>query len=159
MSEPNATGYIEINASPADVYAIISDVPTMVELAEETVEFSWLDGATTAQVGARFRGHNRKGFLRWSTVATITDADEGARFAFEVSALGFFPVARWQYDLEASGDSCVVTESTWDKRPNWSRAVLTFAVSGTTDRAVVNRVNIARTLQRLKSRAESATGK
>lgn len=157
MTEPSATGQIEIKASPGAVYRIISDVPAMVELAEETAGFSWLDGATTARVGARFRGRNRRGLLRWSTVATITDADEGSRFAFEVSAVGFFPVARWQYDIEASSDGCVVTESTWDKRPSWSRAVLTFAVSGMTDRATVNRVNITRTLERLKARAESAT--
>jgi hypothetical protein len=158
MSEPSASGQIEIKSSPEDVYRIVSDVPAMVELAEETASFAWLDGATAARVGARFRGRNRRGLLRWSTICTITDLDEGSRFAFDVKALGFFPVARWQYDIEASGDGCLVTESTWDKRPGWSRAPLTLATSGSTDRAAINKVNITRTLERLKSRAESAVG-
>lgn len=152
QSGPSATGRIEVAAEPGRVYDLVSDPGVLAELAEEYSGFRWLGGVTGARVGARFRGINRRGARLWSTVSTITDADEGKRFAFEVRSLGI-PVSRWQYDIEPAGDGCVVTESTWDKRPGWFRAPSSL-VTGVWQREDKNRSNIAATLQRLKTRAE-----
>ncbi|WP_158879488.1 SRPBCC family protein [Amycolatopsis anabasis] len=153
QSPPSATGQIDVKAPAHRVYSLISDLPTMAGCAEEYAGHRWLDGATSARVGARFRGRNQRGFRRWSTLSTITDADAGSRFAFEVTFLGF-PIARWQYDLEPAGDGCRVTESTWDRRPAWLRYPTSLA-TGVWNRAETNTGNIATTLARLKSRAET----
>jgi hypothetical protein len=151
---PSATGQIEVRATPEQVYGLVSDVSAMSGLAEETVRNTLLGGASRATLGARFRGSNRRGIRRWSTLATVTDASPGTRFAFLVTSLGI-PVAHWQYDIEASDDGCVVIESTWDKRPSWFHAIAWLA-TGVTDRAAVNQQNIAKTLERLKAKAENA---
>ncbi|WP_040405787.1 SRPBCC family protein [Amycolatopsis nigrescens] len=151
--EPSATGQIEVAASPARVYALVSDPSALAEVAEEYAGHRWLGGASSASVGARFKGSNKRGFRRWNTISTITDADDGSRFAFEVSAFGI-PVARWQYDLEPAGDGCRVTESTWEKRPGWWRYPTSF-VTGVWDREQQNRANIQATLARLKARVEA----
>ncbi|GAA1196034.1 SRPBCC family protein [Prauserella alba] len=153
--EPDASGSIHIDASPEQVYALVSDPGVLAELAGEYEGFRWLDGATGARPGARFRGRNRNGFRRWSTTATVTDAAEGEKFAFDVGA-GPLKVARWQYDLEPDGDGCRVVESTWDRRPGWARVVTGVAL-GTMDRAGINKRNIDKTLAGVKRRAESVT--
>jgi hypothetical protein len=151
---PSATGQITVNAAPDRVYALISDVTTMSAFAEETTRNTLLGDAPSASVGARFRGSNKRGLRRWSTLATVTDADPGTRFAFDVTSLGI-PVSRWQYDIAPAEDGCVVTESTWDRRPSWFHGIAWLA-TGVTDRVAVNTANIAKTLARLKATAETA---
>lgn len=150
---PDATAEIEIDSPAERVYEIISDPGVLAECAAEYDGFRWLGGMTRSEVGARFVGRNRKGWQRWMTVARITDADQGKRFAFEVTA-GPMKAARWQYDIESSGQGCKVVESTWDRRPQWLRPVLAV-INGVKDRAAHNQSNIEATLREIKSRAEN----
>ncbi|MBN6035756.1 SRPBCC family protein [Amycolatopsis sp. 195334CR] len=156
MAEPNATGRIEVNASPQQVYELVSDPAVLAELAEEYSGHKWLDGASKAVVGAKFRGSNRRGVRRWSTTSEITDAWAGRRFAFEVTSVAGLPVSRWQYDITATETGCVVTESTWERRPAWFR-LPTSAVTGVFERDEQNQRNIEATLRRLKARAENGS--
>ena len=55
---------IEIEAAPLTVYELVSDITRMGEWSPECYRCEWLDGATTAAPGARFRGHNRLGKIR-----------------------------------------------------------------------------------------------
>ncbi|MFD8491865.1 SRPBCC family protein [Amycolatopsis sp. NPDC059657] len=151
MPEPSATGRIEIKAAPESVYELVSDPAALASLAEEYTGHRWLGGASKPAVGVRFRGSNRRGFRRWSTLSTITDASV-ERFAFDVTSFGL-PVARWQYDIEPVADGCVVTESTWDHRPAWWR-YLTSLATGVWRRDEQNHANIETTLGRLKAEAE-----
>lgn len=153
MTAPNASAEIVVDADPAAVYALVTDLRTLTDLAEETVRMRWTRGSSAAP-GARFRGTNRNGWRRWSTTCTVTDAEPGRRFAFDVRTFGI-PVARWQYDLEPAGGGCRVTESTWDRRPGWFVTPGGLA-TGVADRDTVNAANIRATLQRLKARAERA---
>ncbi|RZQ65151.1 SRPBCC family protein [Amycolatopsis suaedae] len=156
MSEPNATGTVTVLAEADTVYALVSDPGVLAELSEEYAGFSWLNGATEATVGARFRGRNQRGVRRWSTVSTVTETVPGRLFAFDVTFLGL-PISRWRYDLEPAEDGCVVTESTWDRRPAWLR-LPTGLATGVMNRAEQNTANIAATLRRLKARAEGTAG-
>jgi hypothetical protein len=151
---PTATSSIEIAAAPEAVYGLITDLTVMAELAEEAAAMRWQKG-TSAAAGAVFKGTNRNGWRRWTTKCTVTDADPGSRFAFNVSHTGV-PISRWQYDIAAADGGCTVTESTWDRRPGWYKAPAGF-VTGTMDRAGANAEHIRATLQRLKTRAESAS--
>lgn len=158
-AEPNATGRIDVRASPERVYELISDPGALAEFASEYSGFRWLDGSSKAEVGARFKGNNKAGWRRWSTVSTITDAEPGKRFGFQVTVeVGPISVtgARWQYDIEPTDEGCAVTESSWDRRAGWAKAIGDGA-TGVRDRAEHNRHNIAATLRKLKERAEAAT--
>ncbi|MDG5483367.1 SRPBCC family protein [Mycolicibacterium gadium] len=75
---------IEIGAPPLEVYELLSDITRMGDWSPECYRCEWLDGATTAPVGAKFRGNNRLGKARWTTDAVITAADPGREFAFTV---------------------------------------------------------------------------
>ncbi|ALG14335.1 SRPBCC family protein [Kibdelosporangium phytohabitans] len=151
--QPTATGEITVNAAPESVYELISDPRSLAGLAEETVSCTLLDGATTVTIGTRFRGVNRRGVRRWSTVSTVTDAAPGRRFAFNVASMGI-PVSRWTYSITPAENGCVVTESTWDRRPRWFLG-LAYLATGVSDRGRTNTENIATTLRRLKEKAEA----
>ncbi|MBK1784696.1 SRPBCC family protein [Prauserella cavernicola] len=151
-TKPTARAEIEIDARPEDVYALVSDPGVLAELAGEYTEHRWLGEARGARPGARFVGRNRNGSRRWSTVATITHADEGSRFAFDV-AFGLIQVSRWQYDLEPTERGCRVVESTWNRSPQWFRMLVgPFIGVRPDERDVRNQRNIEATLAALQRR-------
>ncbi|MSX96135.1 MAG: SRPBCC family protein, partial [Actinobacteria bacterium] len=59
---------VHMNATPQQVWALVSDVTQIGRYSPETFEGEWLDGATGPAVGVRFRGHvkrNQKGPTYW----------------------------------------------------------------------------------------------
>jgi uncharacterized protein YndB with AHSA1/START domain len=153
-TEPIATGQVTINASPAEVYELISDPTAMAEFTEEFFRARWLGGANKPAVGVRFRGSNRNGRRRWVTTCTITEAEPGHRFAYEVSTPFKVPISRWEYDLQPSATGCTVTERSYLRVPAW---FIPFAIliTGEPDRPAANKAHIATTLTRLKEHLES----
>ncbi|BBY80965.1 SRPBCC family protein [Mycolicibacterium pulveris] len=149
---PSAQASITINADPAEVYALITDLPTLASLAEETHAMEWSKG-DRAQPGAVFKGQNRNGSRTWTTTCTVTEAEPGRTFAFDVRSLAV-PVAHWRYDIVAGDGGCTVTERTWDKRPGWFRKPASMA-TGVKNRDAANAEHIRVTLRRLKEKAES----
>lgn len=147
----SVTASVSIAADPTAVYALITDLPTLASLAEETQEMQWKKGSSAAP-GSVFSGQNRNGSRTWTTTCTVTDADPGRTFAFDVKSL-VFPVAHWRYDIAATDTGCTVTESTWDQRAGWFKFVGGLA-TGVSDRGGANAEHIRRTLERLKERAE-----
>lgn len=149
--QPAATATVHVNAAPEAVYALVTDLPTLAALAEETVAMRWRKG-DAVRPGAVFTGDNQNGSARWSTTCTVTDAERGRTFAFDVRYT-VIPIAHWRYDFAAADGGCRVTESTWDRRPRWFRK-LAGRATGTGDRAAANAEHIRLTLQRLKERLE-----
>ena len=97
---------IHIEAEPATVYGLVADVTRMGEWSPETVSAEWLDGATGAAVGAKFKGKNKRK-MGWSTTCTVLAADPGHEFAFDVGK----GETQWRYRFEPSGGGTDVTES------------------------------------------------
>ena len=143
----------QIAAAPDVVYGMVSDVTRMGTWSPETESCRWLDGATAPAQGARFRGTNRRGPLLWQTTCTVTAADPGRRFAFDV-AFGPWRIATWAYDFAPVDGGCLVTESWSDRRPGGMR-VASVPVMGIKDRAAHNRRGMQATLAALKAAAES----
>ncbi len=143
---------VTIGADPAKVYELITDLPTLASLAAETTAMSWRKG-DAVRPGAVFKGTNRNGLRRWTTTCTVTDAQPGRVFAFDVKYLGA-PVAHWRYDIVAETGGCRVTEKTWDRRKPWMAKAGGLA-TGVTDRDTANDDHIRATLQRLKKKAET----
>jgi hypothetical protein len=119
MGAQCVTASVRIDARPDVVYGLITDLPTLASLAEEAVAMKWRKG-DAARPGAVFVGHNENGDRRWTTKCTVTEAEPGHVFAFDVRYT-VIPIARWQYDIVASELGCQVSESTWDRRPRWFR--------------------------------------
>jgi hypothetical protein len=148
----SAEAEVSIKADPDTVYHLIADLPTMASLAEEAQAMEWRKG-NAARPGAVFKGHNRNGFFRWSTTCTVTDAEPGRAFGFDVRYLGL-PIARWRYDIAGADGGCRVTERTWDRRPGWFSKTAWIG-TGVRDRNAANAQHIKVTLQRLKEKAEA----
>jgi hypothetical protein len=155
MTQPgpaSAQASVTIAAAPEAVYALITDLPTMAALAEEAHAMEWQQG-DSATPGAVFKGHNRNGVRKWTTTCTVTHAEPGRRFGFDVKSL-VIPVAHWRYDIAPAEGGCTVTEQTWDHRPGWFRKVAGLA-TGVSDRECANGEHIRLTLGRLKDMAEA----
>jgi hypothetical protein len=145
---------VDVEADPAVVWGLVSDLPQMGQLSPENTGGSWLGGATGPAVGARFRGANRRGWRRWSTTVVVVACEPGREFAFEVSSAGL-AVARWGYQLapRAAG-GCTVTETWQDRRGRLIQA-LGLLATGVRDRTAHTADSIETTLAALKQRAEA----
>jgi uncharacterized protein YndB with AHSA1/START domain len=139
-------------SAPADrVWSLVSDLPRMGEWSPENTGGKWVGDATGPAPGAKFRGTNRHGVAVWSTGVTVTAADPGRRFAFDVDFLGV-PISTWEYTFADDADGCLVTESWTDRRPRLMR--VTSIATGVRDRGAHNRRNMLETLRKLKAAAE-----
>jgi ligand-binding SRPBCC domain-containing protein len=151
MSDAKASADI---SAPADkVWSLVSDLPRMGEWSPENTGGRWVGGATGPTVGARFRGSNRKGLRRWSTTVTVTAADEGQKFSFDVT-YGPVAISTWEYTFNTNGNGTTVVEEWTDRRPTWMK-LAGVPVMGVTDRGEHNRRGMEQTLARLKATAES----
>lgn len=137
----------DINATPEEVYAAISDITRMGEWSEECVEASWHEGVAGPAVGATFDGRNRNGDHEWTTQAKVTVAEVGREFVFECSMMDFH-YATWGYRIEPIDGGCRVTEWSEDLRPE-SALEMSKQISGIDDRTQRNRDTMSGTLERL----------
>ena len=62
---------VVVAASPEAVWAVVADLTRVGEWSHECVECAFLDGATGPVPGARFRGRNRQGLVRWGRVCEV----------------------------------------------------------------------------------------
>lgn len=154
MSEPSiASTSLQISASPERLYALVTDIAGMGRLSPECTGGKWLDGATGATVGARFKGTNRRGWVRWSTTSTVVTALPGEQFTFETPDSG----ARWSYRFEPAGDGTLVTESRefYLPRPAVAKWFTKLLLGGTQEHDDEVADGMQETLERLKVLAES----
>lgn len=144
---------IEIAASPERVFNVLSDLPGMGDLSPENTGGQWLDGATTARRGARFRGTNEQDGDEWSTIAKVTLFEPPTSFAFEVT-WHRFRISRWEYVIQATDAGCRVTESWKDRR---NAVIRRDGDTDTFKRAEFTKESIHATLAALKEICESTT--
>lgn len=144
---------LRIEASPDALYDLVSDPANMGRLSPECTGGHWLDGATGPAVGARFKGTNKRGFVRWSTKSTIVAAERGREFAFEVGDSG----TQWRYQFEPDGTGTIVTESRSASKPYpfIAKAFTTVLLGGVDGHTQELRAGMAATLARLKELAEA----
>jgi hypothetical protein len=103
---------VSMKASPAKVWALVSDVTRIGEFSPETFEAEWLGSASGPRVGALFRGHVRRngvGPVYW-TVCKVVACEPERVFAFTVMLLGH-GINTWRYEIVPTEHGCDVTES------------------------------------------------
>jgi hypothetical protein len=109
LTNDEVSRYIE--ASPAALYDVISDVTRTPELTPDIVACVWLDGATGPAVGARFKATNSQGRgPNWNNKPVVVAADAGREFAFDRTER-FAGTVRWRYRFEPEGNGTRVFES------------------------------------------------
>lgn len=112
MQEERGSATITVDASPDEVYAVVSDVTRMGEFSPECVRCEWIDGATGPEVGARFRGYNSAGGFEWDVPCEVTRAEPGRVFEFGAGLPDLGERATiWTYTIEATDGGTRVTES------------------------------------------------
>jgi uncharacterized protein YndB with AHSA1/START domain len=145
--------HVHIDATPDDVYALVTDVTRMGEWSPETTKCEWLGGATGPAVGASFKGTNKRGFVTWSTKPKVVVAEPGREFAFEVG-----PDVKWTYRFEAEGGGTKVTESFEMLRDiRWYYAFAERWLMRVKDRKADLEQAMAQTLGRIKQVVEAET--
>ena len=103
---------VHMNATPEQVWALVSDVTRIGEFSPETFEAKWVEPATGPEVGAEFKGHvkrNEKGPIYWTT-CRVKVYEPNEEFTFDVVQSGN-TVNTWGYKLApADGGGTDVTE-------------------------------------------------
>ncbi len=144
---------LHINAPPEQLYDIIADVTRMPELSPEIVRCTWLDGATGAVPGARFKATN-KVRITWSNKPVIIVADRGREIAWSRTEVGAGTV-EWRYRFESEGGGTRVTEAYEVTKPlNRLGWFIIEKFGGRKDRRSDLRSGMERTLERLRALAE-----
>lgn len=114
---------LSIAATADDLYHLVADVTRMGEWSPECRRCEWVDGSTRAEIGARFRGHNRWLFVnRWSRLNEVIVADPGREFAFKtVPTRVLNDSTLWRYrfepDVTDPDQRTLVTESYESLKP------------------------------------------
>jgi uncharacterized protein YndB with AHSA1/START domain len=138
---------IHIDSPPEKVWAIVTDVTRMGEWSPECRRAEWIEGAAGPTAGARFKGSNKKGILRWSTKPTVKVADPGREFTFDVGQ-----DTRWSYRFAPKDGGTDLTESFEALRYN-----LFFKVVQPPNRRTRElQQAIEQTLERIKRAAEGS---
>lgn len=94
---------IEIDASPAQVWALVTDVARMASWSPQVVK-SFVSGPV--QLGTRFRNVNRRGLLVWPTSAKVVRFEPHTDFAFRVRD----NLTIWSFALEPTATGTRVTQ-------------------------------------------------
>lgn len=146
---------LRIDAPAERIYDLVSDITQMGRWSPECTGGRWLDGATGPAVGARFKGTNKRGVMRWSTQCTVTVADRPSRFEWQVAQSGM----RWGYRFEPVDGGTEVTEVTEYREktretPFYVRLVQRSGLLGR-DRERLMVDGMRATLQRVKEAAEA----
>jgi len=102
---------IHVDATPEEVYAVVSDVTRTGEWSP-TCQECWWDEGDGPRVGAFFTGRNATADRTWETRSEVVAAEEGRRFGWSVSGGRVL----WTYTMEADQEGTTLTES-WEFTP------------------------------------------
>lgn len=109
---PHAEATVHIDADPALVWEVVADVTLQNRWSCEATCCEWLAAEEGPSVGARFRGHNRRGFRRWNRTNEVTAVERGRTLRWQTEPTRLFPDStEWRLDVHADGSGSEVTES------------------------------------------------
>ncbi len=147
-----------IDASPESLYAVIADIHRTPALTPDIVRCEWLDGATEAVVGARFKAINKQGRgPNWSNKPVFVTAEPGREIAWARTE-PFSGTVEWRYRFTPEGEGTLVTESYAVTKP---LTIIGWFIIGTLygmkDRQADLRASMLATLDRLAAMTEPAS--
>lgn len=105
------TVQVHIDATAQKVWALLADLERMGEWSPECYRVEWEDGASSPAVpGARFRGWNRYGRMKWSVACQVKTAVANKELSWSTLVRGK-EVATWSYRIEPSNGGVDLVES------------------------------------------------
>jgi uncharacterized membrane protein len=149
-----------IDAPPARVWGLVSDIQLMPSMSSELQSVTWLDGAEGPAVGASFLGCSRHEALgEWEATSYVVEFEAERVFGWAV-ADPVDPAARWRFRLEPKDGGTDLSE--WVQLGP-GRSGLSLAIDRMPDKEqkiVFVRMreferNMAATLERVKTLAEA----
>jgi hypothetical protein len=102
---------VTVDAALDAVWEVVRDVTRVGEWSHECVGVSWLDGATAATPGARFRGRNKQGIFRWGRVCEIVTADPYELIWRTVPTALYPDSTEWKIRLQHTGSATQIEQS------------------------------------------------
>jgi len=158
--KPTVEVRIWIDAPPARVWALVSDIELMPAMSSELQSVEWLDGATGPAAGARFIGRSRHEAMgEWEVTSHVVEFEPEQVFGWAVADPAD-PSASWRFRLEPKDGGTELSE--W-MQLGPGRSGLSFAIDRMPDKEqkiVFVRMreferNITATLERIKALAEA----
>ncbi|MFD5826144.1 SRPBCC family protein [Lentzea sp. NPDC060358] len=94
-----------VDATPADVYGLVSDVSAIGRWSPTASDVAYDEG-DGPEAGAWFSGRNRRGDKEWTSRSQVVAAEPGAVFAFVVDG-----IVEWRWTMRAQGRGTVAEQS------------------------------------------------
>jgi uncharacterized protein YndB with AHSA1/START domain len=98
-----------VDATPADVYRLVSDVSSISRWSPNASDVAFDEGAGP-EAGAWFSGRNRRDGKEWVTRSQVVRAEPGAAFVFVVGGAED-GIVEWSWTFHARGRGAVVEQS------------------------------------------------
>jgi uncharacterized protein YndB with AHSA1/START domain len=112
LVERQRSADIVIQAPPQAIWSIVSDVTRVGEWSGECKGCAWESPAGQAEVGARFRGKNRRGPLRWSRLNQFFSVREPEELVWRTMPGGIYSDSvEWRITLTPEAEGTRVRES------------------------------------------------
>ena len=125
-----------VPADPAQVAEVVRDVTRVGEWSHECRGAAWMGSATHAAVGARFRGRNRAGVVRWGRVCEIVTLGPRELVWRTVPSLLYPDSAEWTIRIsDAEGGSRIEMSYTVLRLPKVLDVCYAYLVPSHTDRS------------------------
>lgn len=102
---------VVVDAPLEAVWDVVRDVTRVGAWSHECVEAHWLDDATSAVPGARFRGRNRQGIFRWGRVCEVVASEPHELVWRTVPTLLYPDSSLWTIRLEGTGRGTLIEQT------------------------------------------------
>ena len=157
---PGVVAEVDIDAAPAAVWPLVSDINLPARFSSEFLGAEW--ESDDRGVGAVFRGRNQhRAVGEWSVPCIVDAYDERRAFGWRTSDANH-PGARWRFDLEPAGGSTRL-RFTYVMGPGPSGTTMALTANPGKETRVLRRrldevqANMQRTVEGIKARAEGAS--
>lgn len=141
-----------INAAPADVWALVTDLPRMAKWSDQVVKTKVLGGEV--KLGTRFVNLNHQGWKHWPTNAKVVRFTPHSDFAFRITENRTV----WSFQLEDAGDGTTTVthrRETPEGISGLSRGLTKAVLGGQDEFCAELQSGMEGTLARLKADAEA----
>ena len=130
---PTVTVSTDVAATPAAVWALVSDIELSSRFSTEVSGAEWLDDATGPSLDARFVGHSAHDAIgQWTTTCIITGFEPEHVFEWSVIGRDGDVSSIWRYTITDPGDGPVHLEFWFQMGPG--RGGLNYAIERMPDK-------------------------
>ena len=127
---------VTVAAGVDEVWDVLCDVTRVGEWSHECVDAEWLDGAREAVPGARFRGRNRAGRVRWGRVCEIVAVERYELVWITVATALYRDSVEWRITLtEVEGGTSISQEFRALRAPKALVVLFAYVVPGHRERS------------------------